>query len=339
MNKKQLIGIAISLVFVYFAFRDINLEEFVESIKQADYIWMGPALAAMTLSFWLRGYRWKGILKPVKVVSIRSAFSATMIGYMVNNILPFRIGDLVRLVVIWKEAGVSRSAALGSIVIERIFDLFIMLAIFGLILLAYPELPKWAVGAGYIVAGIFILLIIFSIYARNNIETLVRLNEKIISKISDKAVGRGEEIIRSFSDGLKVINNAKDLLQLMLLSIALWLVNILWVWFALEIFDFDLPISASLLVLIFIIFAVSIPSAPGYVGTFHGFVIAALVFMGINTDAARASAVVMHATNFIPVTIIGLYYLWKSNFTLKSASEDSLLIEDKIDARDTNDIS
>ena len=339
MNKKQLRGIVISLVFVYFAFRDINIKEFVESIKQADYIWIGPALAAMTLSFWLRGYRWKCILKPVKVVSIRSAFSATMIGYMVNNILPFRIGDLVRLVVIWKEAGVSRSAALGSIVIERIFDLFIMLAIFGLILLAYPELPKWAVGAGYIVAGIFIFLIIFSIYARNNIETLVRLNEKIISKISDKAVGRGEEIIRSFSDGLKVINNAKDLLQLMLLSIALWLVNVLWVWFALEIFDFDLPISASLLVLIFIIFAVSIPSAPGYVGTFHGFVIAALVFMGINTDAARASAVVMHATNFIPVTIIGLYYLWKSNFTLKSASEDTLLIEDKIDARDTNDIS
>jgi len=336
MNKKQLIGIAISFVFVYFAFRDINTEEFFELIKQADYIWIGPALAAMTLSFWLRGYRWKCILEPVKEVSVRSAFSATMIGYMVNNILPFRIGDLVRLVVIWKEAGVSRSAALGSVVIERIFDLFIILAIFGLTLLAYPELPKWAVGTGYIVGGIFVLLIIFSIYARNNIESLVRFNEIIFSKISDKAAVRGEEIVRSFSDGLRVIHNVKDLLWLMIISIALWLINVLWVWYTLEIFDFDLPISASLLVLVFIIFAVSIPSAPGYVGTFHGFVIAALVFMGINTDAARASAVVMHASNYIPITIIGLYYLWKSNFTLKSASEDTVLIEDKIATKDTD---
>ncbi len=330
MNKKHLFGIAISVIFVYFAFRDINFEEFMESIKKAEYIWVLPALAAMVSSFWLRGYRWKCILDPVKTVSIESVFSATMIGYMANNVLPFRIGDLLRIVVIWKESGVSRAAALGSVVIERIFDLFMMLAIFGLTLLAYPQLPKWAVGTGYFVAGFLILLIIFSIYARNNIETLVRINKKIISKISDKAAAKSEKIMRSFSDGLRVIHNAKDLLWLVLLSAVMWLINVLWVWFAIEIFDFDLPFSASFLVLVFIIFAVSIPSAPGFVGTFHGFVIAALVFMGINTDAARASAVVMHATNYIPVTIIGLYYLWKSNFTLRSASESTAKIEEKI---------
>ena len=137
-------------------------------------------------------------------------------------------------------------------------------------------------------------------------------------------------MIRSFSDGLKVIHNVKDLLWLVLVSAVMWLINIRWVWFALEIFDFDLPISASFLVLIFILFAVSIPSAPGYVGTFHGFVIAALVFMGINTDAARASAVVMHATTYIPVTLIGLYYLWNSNFSLKSASESTAKIKEKM---------
>ncbi|TFB12718.1 flippase-like domain-containing protein [Candidatus Marinimicrobia bacterium MT.SAG.4] len=329
MNKKHLLGIIISLIFVYFAFRDINLEEFFESMKEGEYIWVLPAFVAMVSSFWLRGYRWKCILNPVKEVSINSAFSATMIGYMANNVLPFRIGDLIRLVAIWKEAGVSRAAALGSIVIERIFDLFMTLAIFGLALLAYPHLPQWAVVTGYAAMGIFVLLIIFSIYARSNIETIVRLNKKIIGKISDKAAERSEEIIRSFSDGLKVIHNAKDLLWLVLLSTLLWLINILWVWFAIEIFDLDLPLSASLLVLIFIIFAVSIPSAPGYVGTFHGFVIAALVFMGVDSNDARASAVVMHATTYIPVTIIGLYYLWKSNFTLKSASENAALIDQK----------
>lgn len=329
MNKKQLFGIAISFIFVYFAFRDINLEEFIESIKEGEYIWVLPALTALVASFWLRGYRWKIILEPVKEVSIRSAFSATMIGYMANNILPFRIGDLIRLVALSKEANVSKAAALGSVVIERIFDLLMILAIFGIALFAYPNLPQWAVAAGYFAVGLFAILIFFSFFARNNVEALVRFNKKFIYKFSDKVAEKSEGIIRSFSDGLKVIHNVKDLLWLVLVSIALWLISILWVWFTLEIFDFDLPISAPFLVIIFIMFAVSIPSAPGYVGTFHGFVIAALMFMGVDADAARASAVVMHATNYIPVTVIGLYYLWSSNFSLKSAAEKAALIDEK----------
>ncbi len=330
MNKTQLFGIAISFIFLYFAFRDIDLDEFIESIKKGEYIWVFPSFVAMILSFWLRGYRWKCILEPVKKISTHSAFSATMIGYMANNVLPFRIGDLIRLVAIWKEAGVSRAVALGSVVIERIFDLFMMLAIFGLALLAYPQLPQWAVGAGYFTVGIFTILIFFSFYARSNVEAIVRFNKKFISKFSDQAAEKSEGIIRSFSDGLKVIHNAKDLLWLVLVSTVLWFINILWVLFTLEIFDFDLPFSAAFLVLIFIIFAVSIPSAPGYVGTFHGFVIAALVFMGINADAARASAVVMHATNYIPITLIGLYYLWNSNFSLRSVSENTAKITEKM---------
>ncbi|MCH7818643.1 MAG: flippase-like domain-containing protein [Candidatus Marinimicrobia bacterium] len=329
MNKKHVLGIIISLTFVYFAFRDINLEEFIELIKEGQYVWLLPAITAMLASFWLRGYRWKIILEPVKEISIRSAFSATMIGYMANNILPFRIGDLIRLVAISKETKVSKAAALGSVVIERIFDLFMILAIFGIALFAYPQLPQWAVGAGYFAVGIFSVLIFFSFYARNNVETLVRFSKKFMGKFSDKAAEKGESIIRSFSDGLKVIHNVKGLLWLVLVSVALWFISILWVWFTLEIFDFDLPFSASFLVIIFIIFAVSIPSAPGYVGTFHGFVIAALMFMRVDADAARASAVVMHATNYIPVTVIGLYYLWSSNFSLKSATKNAALIDEQ----------
>lgn len=334
MGKKQFIGIAISLVFVYFAFRDINFGEFSESMKEGEYIWAFPAFGAMILSFWLRSYRWKCILEPIKKVSVRSAYSATMIGYMASNVLPFRIGDLIRIYSIWKEAGVSRAAALGSMVIERIFDLFMILAIFGLALFAYPDLPEWAVGTGYFAVGIFVILVYLSFYARNNEEKLISFNKKLLGRFSDKTLDKSEEIIRSFSEGLKVIHNAKDLLWLVMVSVILWIINIIWVLFALEIFDFDLPISASFLVLVFIIFAVSIPSAPGYVGTFHAFVIAALVFMGINTDAARASAIVMHATNYIPVTLIGLYYLWKSNFSLKSATDSTSETEQKIAPKD-----
>ena len=328
MSKRQLIGIGISIIFVYFAFRDIDFEEFLSAIKGAEYIWILPAFAAMVASFWLRGYRWKYILKPVKEVSTTAAFSATMIGYMANNVLPFRIGDIVRLIAIWKDSGVSKAAALGSVLIERIFDLFMIMAIFGLALISYPDLPEWAVVTGYFAIALFIFLIAFSVYSRNNIESLVRMNNFIAGKISARAAAKSEVVIRSFSDGLRVIHDVRQLVWIVFLSIILWTINVLWVWFAIEIFDFNLPFTASLLILLFILFAVSIPSAPGYVGTFHGFVIAGFVFMGIDVDLARASAVVMHASNFIPVTLLGLYYLFKSSITLKSASKGSSFADD-----------
>ena len=323
MNKKQIAGILISLLFIYIAFRDVNIEEFSLAIAKAHYVWILPATAAMVLSFWLRGYRWKYILNPVQEVSVRSAFSATMIGYMANNILPFRIGDLVRLVVISKYSGIKKAAALGSVLIERMLDMAMSLAIFGMALILFPKFPDWASAAGYGAMIIFSVLLLFTFYGRNHPNFLVRLNNFATKKFSEKVRVRGEEIVRSFSAGLKAVHNIKQLLWVLLLSLILWTMNISWVWFTLEMFDFNLPLSASLLVLIFILFAVSIPSAPGYIGTFHGFVIAALVFMGIDSNAARAGAVVMHATNYIPVTAMGLYFLWRGNITLKSATKSS----------------
>jgi len=323
MNKKQIAGILISIGFIYFAFRNVNIAEFSSAIAQADYGWILPAMAAMVLSFWLRGYRWKYILNPVQEVSVRSAFSATMIGYMANNVLPFRMGDLVRLVVISKYSGIKKAAALGSVFIERILDLVMALVIFGMAFISFPTLPQWASSTGYGALILFVLLIIFTYYGRNRPNLLVNLNNLVMRRLSEKVRLRGEKIVRSFSDGLIAVHNIKQLLWLLLLSVVLWTINVFWVWFALKIFDFDLPHSASLLVLIFILFAVSIPSAPGYIGTFHGFVIASLVFMGIDSDAARACAVVMHATNYIPVTVMGLYFMWQGNITLKSAAKSS----------------
>ena len=323
MNMKQIAGILISIVFIYIAFRDINFEEFLSAIAKADYVWILPAITAMVISFWLRGYRWKCILNPVQEVSVRSAFSATMIGYMANNVLPFRIGDIVRLVVISKYSGIKKAAALGSVFIERILDLFMLLAIFGMALTSYPTLPEWASATGYGAMILFGVLMLFIFYGRNHPDLLVKLNNKLTKRFSEKVRLRGEDIVRSFSHGLQAVHNITQLLWLLLISLVLWAVNVSWVWFALEIFDFSLPLSASLLVLVFILFAVSIPSAPGYIGTFHGFVIASLVFMGVDPDAARASAVVMHATNYIPVTVMGLYFLWRGNITLKSATESS----------------
>jgi len=200
MNKTQIAGILISVVFIYFAFRDIDYEEFSSAIAGADYVWILPAITAMIVSFWLRGYRWKYILKPVQEVSVRSAFSATMIGYMANNILPFRIGDIVRLVTISKYSGIKKAAALGSVFIERLLDLVMLLAIFGMALLSFPKLPEWATATGYGAIILFGVLMLFTFYARKNPEILVKLNNMLTRGFSEKVRLSGEEMVRSFSN-------------------------------------------------------------------------------------------------------------------------------------------
>ena len=200
MNKNHLAGIFISIVFIYFAFRDINLEEFSIAFAKSDYVWILPATAAMVLSFWLRGYRWKYILSPIQEVSVRSAFSATMIGYMANNVLPFRIGDIVRLVVISKYSGIKKAAAFGSVFIERIFDLVMSLAIFGMALISFPTLPEWATATGYGALVLFGVLMIFTFYGRNHPNLLVKLNNLVTKRCSEKVRKRGVEIVRSFSE-------------------------------------------------------------------------------------------------------------------------------------------
>ena len=131
MGKKQLIGILISFAFIYFSFKDVNFTEFFDSLLNVSYFWTIPAALSTLVAFWLRALRWKYILDPVQVVTFRQSLSATMIGYMANNVLPFRLGEVVRIIVIWKDAGVSRASVLGSLIIERLMDLLSALAVLG----------------------------------------------------------------------------------------------------------------------------------------------------------------------------------------------------------------
>lgn len=122
MKWKLWLGIGISVLFLFLAFRKVNLHELKKALESANYIYLIPAILLTILSLWIRAFRWQYILQPVREIRVSSLFSATMIGFMANNLLPVRLGEFVRAYTIGEKERISKSSSLATIVVERIFD-------------------------------------------------------------------------------------------------------------------------------------------------------------------------------------------------------------------------
>jgi len=137
MIKRLILGLFISMLFLYFAFRDVSWGDFLQYILGIQYQWLIPAGISVILSFIVRAIRWKMLVAPIQKVKFDNTFSATMIGYMGNNILPFRLGDLLRAFAFAKDTGIRKSTTLASLLLERILDLMTTLMALGLVLVYF----------------------------------------------------------------------------------------------------------------------------------------------------------------------------------------------------------
>ena len=142
MKKKFIIGLVISSVFLYLAFRKVDYSELWSALKEANYWYIIPNIILVILSMWMRAYRWRFMIDPIKKVGLSRLFSSVMIGFMANNVLPARLGEFVRAYSLGTKENISRSATFATIVIERIFDGFSLLFILWLSLLLSP-FPDW----------------------------------------------------------------------------------------------------------------------------------------------------------------------------------------------------
>src|SRR5512138_2946430 len=148
MKKWQFwLGVLISIVFIWLALRGLRLEEFWGAVKQANYIWLLPGIGVYFIGVWVRAWRWHYLLGPIKRIPTKTMFPVTTIGYMGNNIYPARAGEVLRAVILKRREGVSVSASLATIIVERIFDGVVMLAF---IFVNLPELAKLKGVSGFI---------------------------------------------------------------------------------------------------------------------------------------------------------------------------------------------
>ncbi len=152
MNRKTtislLLGTAISVAALYFAFRNIPLDDLLIYLSSINYLWIIPAVAVSLSAFLIRALRWQSILEPVRKISFIQAFHPLMIGFMLNIVLPGRIGEVARPAILYKQEKINFSTGLATVAIERIFDIIIMFLFFSALTVNLNIDPDFVVDFG-----------------------------------------------------------------------------------------------------------------------------------------------------------------------------------------------
>lgn len=310
------VGVAISLIFLYIALRGLGLQDLGEALRQANYWWLIPGVAVYFLGVWARAWRWHYLLRPVKAIPTQTMFPIVAIGYMGNNIYPARAGEVLRAVVLKQREGVPVSASLATIIVERIFDGVVMLAF---VFLNLPELARLTSDSGLVgniqtvavwgtlaflgALGVFLLAAMFPERAESILTSVIR--RVLPARWQDRVLA----LACKFLVGLESLRSPREALMVFLTSVVIWLFETGKYWFVMHAFPFEVSFFALMLMNGIVNLATTIPSAPGYVGTFDAPGIAVLVAYGVDRALAAGYTLVLHVALWLPITALGAYYL------------------------------
>ncbi|HTP65783.1 MAG TPA: lysylphosphatidylglycerol synthase transmembrane domain-containing protein [Geobacteraceae bacterium] len=329
-DKKLWIGLGISLFFLFLLFRKIDFDKLLGAFREMDYRYLWPAVLFTFISYFFRAIRWRFLLLPLKKTRLGNLFPATIIGYMMNNILPARIGEFVRAYVLAEKEGLSKSAVFATLVVDRLFDGFTILLIL-LFTFFTVKLPLGMEGVqhslvagGYVSLALYFSVIIFLIVLRKRTDGTIRLIGKLLRPFPSKVAEKIIPLLGSFIGGLRLTSNTTELMALVFTSLLIWAFAIWPVDLVLHSFGISLPITASMFIMVFLVFAVMVPASPGYVGTYHAACVYGLMAFNIQKEKALSVALIIHGVNFFPVILAGAYYLWRDNVSLRAIKERSM---------------
>ncbi len=305
---KIVIGLSSTAIFLYFAIKGVDLWDLRHVILKTDYRYCLLAVGVTLVTYWIRALRWKLILRPVKRVGFHDLFAATMIGFMANNILPLRMGELVKAFMLGTREKVQVSSVLATIVIERVFD-GMAIAVISFVVLLFPGVPIWVRQAALGLLAFFLCALIPLIF-------LALYEKRLLPWLSLRRGMRGKlglklnQIAAGFSQGVIILQNSWSVMMIGIFSVSLWLIHAAGFYFILLSLDMQLPAYAALVVLVYTSIAVMLPSAPGYIGTFQYFSVLALAAFAVPKEVALGYSLVLHASQWVPVTLLGLWYAW-----------------------------
>ncbi|MFZ0544420.1 MAG: lysylphosphatidylglycerol synthase transmembrane domain-containing protein [Candidatus Promineifilaceae bacterium] len=315
MKRWQLwLGVAISAVFLWLALRGLRLGEVAESIKEANYWWLIPSVATYFVAVWVRTWRWDYMLRPLKHIPVRRLFPVVVIGYMGNNIYPFRAGEVLRSYVLRRQEEVPMSASLATVIVERVFDGLVML-VFVFAALPLAPLPSDSIRTLVIIASVafFAAIVIFFALAAvpERAMQLVTWASGLFI-VSDRFRQPLIETAARFLAGLESLRSFKNVLMIFFTSILVWLLETVKYWFVMHAFNFHVSFFALMLMNGVVNLATTLPSAPGYVGTFDAPGIAVLTLYNVEEAIAGAYTLVLHAALWLPITLLGAFYMLRN---------------------------
>lgn len=330
INQKRivylLIGLGISMLLLWLLFHNINFAELGAALRGANYLWLIPNIILIFVTMYQRAFRWRYMLAPIKNVEFSKLLAATWIGFMANNVLPLRLGEFVRAYSLAsQDKKVTKSASLATIFVERmVFDLIALLLIFGVVLyvshLSLDESMKYGLNIAIGIALVGILVVLVLALKPNQVGQL-------LAKYLFFMPGRVREVIKNivlkFSRGLEFLSSPKSVAKVAIQTLLIWLLMGLSNVFVLWAFGFRLTLDASYVLLVVVSISILVPSSPGFIGVYHAGAVWSLMAYGVSKEDALSCALVLHAAQYIVVTVMGFYFLKKEHLSLKKLGEEA----------------
>lgn len=319
MVRKQaalglLLGMLLSGVCLWYAFRGVSLSVLAHNVGRVGAGWVAASVAGCFFSLVLRAARWRLLLHGGSGIGFWSLLSSTFIGMMANNVLPARLGEGVRAWVLARREQAPVVTVLASIVVERLFDVVALVGILGLALVVSPPMAGGNASAfhhagivGFLLSTAGVVALLITIRYQSPI---LRMTECWMTQPRHAWTLRGIDLCRRFLEGLWVPRGRMQTAVTVGLSFGIWALGIVSFYVLAQGFGLALTLVQVTLVFAIVLFGIAIPSAPGFVGTFHGFCVAGLAMVaGTEPTLAAAYATLLHGSQWLAINGVGVAFL------------------------------
>ena len=307
-NPRVWLGILVSIGVVAWLAYTLDPLHVWDALAGANPLLVVACCATLPVTMYLKCVRWRLFFPDPERISMRGLLGALYLGYMANTVLPLRAGEILRAFLVGESERVNKSTVLATVLIEKVLDLgtmalFLFLLRFVLPLPDTANAAAWISGLGLVAAAVGLA---FALAARSRAIRLAQWFEARLPLL--KKIG-ASELLASFLDGLGFVRKPIVLAKVVAWSIVMWTGSAVTVYLGMLALGVNQPFTVALFVLVATNLSMAVPSAPGYVGVFHGVVVASLAVFGVDENQAAASGIVMHAAIFGSFVVGGAYYL------------------------------
>ncbi len=313
---QRVLEVVISVAFLYFALRGIQFGVLWTHLRTANYLWLVPAVAATVAALAIKAWRWQLLFHPEQHLRFSAVFTALTAGYLVSNVLPARLGEVVSIVLLASDEPVSIARTLSNVIVTRLLDLLTLLAIL-VGLLPFVRLPAEMTDAARVLGVAALLgsaLIVVLSFWKARVLSLAHAVFRHVRPLDRQEVYAAVEHL---IDGFATLRSRQGIV-LVGVSFLAWGVIVLVAWACAQAFHLDVPLTAVLFAQIVVALGMLIPSSPGYIGIYHYLTTVALAPFGVAKDQALGYAIIWHATNYLTLSITGMVALWIHGTSLES---------------------
>lgn len=325
MNSKKILTIFVTFLFIIFLvyiFRDISAQEFINAFKMFSFKYMLWIVALYYFTMYLRGIRWKALLMDNPKYTNWHLGAVFIVGSMLNSFLPARAGDIYRAYYLGENKNEKKMKVFGSIILERTLDGISVFFILLFAVLVYCRNNTAILSAIYFFGFIFIgsMIAFYLIFKYNKIDFVCNKAENFFEKIKlgvlSKFIQSINKHANSFMEGFEVLDSIKLSVKAIVSSALIWGIECYVAYLIISSFNLSLPFSASLFVISLISFSAMLPSSSIFFGPYQAAYLIALGIYGVKKSEILAISLVHPIILIILLTVVGLYYLYKFNFSL-----------------------